>query len=483
MQKDSSTKVFSNFIWRFAERCGAQLVAFVVSIVLARILAPEMYGTIALVTVFINILQVFVDSGLASALIQKKDADNLDFSTVFFVNVFFCVILYAIAFLISPLIGRFYHNMSLVPIIRVLSITLLISGIKNVQQAYVSRNLLFRKFFFSTLGGTIAAAIVGIIMAIKGYGVWALVTQQVLNVTVDTIILWITVKWQPQFVFSFERLKGLFSYGWKILASGLLDTVYRNLQQLIIGKMYTSAELAFYNKADQLPNIIVVNINSSIDSVLLPVMSKKQEDKETIKNMTRRAIKTSTYIMAPIMLGLAFTASNVVILLLTEKWLACVPYLVILCITYMFWPLHTANLNAIKAMGKSDIYLKLEILKKILGFIVLLSTMWFGVKIMVYGMLVNSVISQIINSWPNKKMLNYGYMEQFKDIFPNIVMAVVMGWGVSFVPTIFGSVFVTLMVQVILGIIIYIGESVIFRNDSYYYLLEILKELMKKRKA
>lgn len=477
---DTSTKVFSNFIWRFAERCGAQLVAFVVSIVLARILAPEMYGTIALVTVFINILQVFVDSGLASALIQKKDADNLDFSTVFFTNVFFCIVLYVIAFLISPLIGRFYHNMSLVPIIRVLSITLLISGIKNVQQAYVSRNLLFRKFFFSTLGGTIAAAIVGIIMAIKGYGVWALVTQQVLNVTVDTIILWITVKWHPKFVFSFERLKGLFSYGWKLLASGLLETVYRNIQQLIIGKMYTSAELAFYNKADQLPNIIVVNINSSIDSVLLPVMSKKQEDKEVIKNMTRRAIKTSTYIMAPLMIGLAFTASNVVILLLTEKWLACAPYLVILCITYMFWPLHTANLNAIKAMGKSDIYLKLEILKKILGFVVLLSTMWFGVKVMVYGMLVNSVINQIINSWPNKKLLNYGYMEQFKDIFPNMVMAVVMGLGVSFIPTIFGSVFVTLIVQVVLGMVIYIGESVIFRNDSYYYLLELLKELIKK---
>lgn len=483
MQKDSSTKVFSNFIWRFAERCGAQLVAFVVSIVLARILAPEMYGTIALVTVFISILQVFVDSGLANALIQKKNADNLDFSTVFFTNVFFCIVLYVIAFLISPLIGRFYHNMSLVPIIRVLSITLLISGIKNVQQAYVSRNLLFRKFFFSTLGGTIVAAIVGIIMAIKGYGVWALVTQQVLNVTVDTIILWITVKWHPQFVFSLERLKGLFSYGWKLLASGLLDTVYNNLQQLIIGKMYTSAELAFYNKADQLPNIIVVNINSSIDSVLLPVMSKVQEDKEVIKNMTRRAIKTSTYIMAPIMLGLAFTASNVVILLLTEKWLACVPYLVILCITYIFWPLNTANLNAIKAMGKSDIYLKLEILKKIFGFLMLLSTMWFGVKVIVYGMLVNSLISQIINSWPNKKLLNYGYIEQVKDIFPNIIIAVVMGLGVSLVPTIFGSVFVTLMVQVILGMIIYIGESIIFGNDSYLYLLELLKELIKKRKA
>ena len=413
---DTGKKVFSNFIWRFAERCGAQLVAFVVSIVLARILAPELYGTIALVTVFINILQVFVDSGLASALIQKKDADELDFSTVFFTNVSFCVMLYILVFFMAPMIGRFYRNMSLVPVVRVLSITLLISGVKNVQQAYVSKNLLFRKFFFSTLGGTVLAAIVGIAMAVKGYGIWALVTQQLLNATVDTIILWITVKWRPKFIFSFERLKGLFSYGWKLLASGLLDTVYNNLRQLIIGKLYSASDLAFYNKGDQLPNVIVTNINSSIDSVLLPVMSKEQEDKNVVKNMTRRAIKTSTYIMAPLMMGLAFTSHNVIVLLLTEKWVACIPFLSIFCITYMFWPIHTANLNAIKAMGRSDIYLKLEIIKKFVGLVVLFSVMRYGVMAMAYSLLVTSVLSQIINSSPNKKLLRYGYLEQLKDI-------------------------------------------------------------------
>lgn len=480
MKKENNIKVFSNFIWRFAERCGAQLVSFIVSIVLARILVPEMYGTIALVTVFINILQVFVDSGLGNALIQKKDADNLDFSTVFFANVSFCLILYILMFLTAPLIGMFYNDMSLVPIVRVLSLLLLISGMKNVQQAYVSRNMLFRKFFFSTIGGTIMAAVVGIYMAMQGYGVWALVTQQLLNATVDTLILWITVKWRPQFQFSFSRLKELFSYGWKLLASGLLDTVYNSLRQLIIGKLYTSADLAYYNKGNQLPNLIITNINSSIDSVLFPVMSKKQEDRAHVKNMTRRAIKTSTYIMAPLMMGLAFTSSNVIVLLLTEKWLACIPFLSIFCITYMFYPIHTANLNAIKAMGRSDIFLKLEIYKKIVGLILLLSTMWFGVMAMAYSLLVSSVLSQIINSSPNKKLLNYGYLEQLKDILPNIIMAVIMGVCVKFVPMLCNSVLLTFVVQVLLGAVIYILESVIAKNESFYYVLGIVKGFVKK---
>ena len=482
-QKGTNKKVFSNFIWRFAERCGAQLVSFIVTLVLARILEPRLYGTIALVTVFINVLQVFVDSGLASALIQKKDADNLDFSTVFWTNVSFCVALYAIVFACAPFIGMFYKNMELVPVVRVLSVTLLISGVKNIQQAYVSKHLLFRKFFFSTLGGTIAAAIVGIMMAMKGYGIWALVTQQLLNTTVDMIILWITVKWRPQFAFSFTRLKGLFSYGWKLLASALLDTMYNNLRQLLIGKLYTTSDLAFYNKGDQFPNLIVSNINSSIDSVLMPVMSKEQDNKEIVKNMTRRAIKTSTYIMAPLMMGLAFTSSNLIVFLFTEKWSPCIPYLSIFCITYMFWPIHTANLNAIKAMGRSDIFLKLEILKKIVGLTLLLSTIRYGVMIMAYSLLVSSVCSQIINASPNKKLLGYGYLEQIKDILPNILMAVAMGVCVKFVPTICHSTFLTLLVQIVLGAAIYIGESVIFRNDSFRYLLDILLGMIKGKKS
>ena len=267
-----SDLTIKNFIWRFAERSGAQLVSFVVSIVLARMLSPNDYGTIALVTVFTAIMEVFVNCGLGTALIQKKDADDLDFSSVFYFNFVVCLILYAGMFFCSPLIANFYEDVTLIPIIRVLSITILIAGVKGIQQAYVSRNMLFKRFFFSTIGGTIFSAFLGIGMAYMGFGVWALVAQQLSNTAIDTIILWITVKWRPKRVFSWKRLKNLLKFGWKLLVSSLLDTVYNNLRNLVIGRMYSSADLAYYNQGDKFPKVIVTNINTSIDSVLLPTM-------------------------------------------------------------------------------------------------------------------------------------------------------------------------------------------------------------------
>lgn len=480
MSKNYRNSTFSNLIWRFAERCGAQGVAFVVSIVLARLLTPDIYGTIALVTVFTKILQVFVDSGLGNALIQKKDADDLDFSTVFYFNIAMCVVLYIGVCAAAPFIASFYNKPELTMIIRVLSLTLVISGVKNVQQAYVSRHLMFKRFFYATLGGTMGAACIGILMAYMGFGVWALVAQQLFNATVDTLILWKTVKWRPKRMFSYTRLKGLLSYGWKLLASALLNNVYGNLRQLIIGKIYSTSDLAFYNKAEQLTDMVVTNINISIDSVLLPVMSREQENRERVKNMTRRAIKISTYVLAPMMMGLAVTSANVVELLLTEKWLPCVPFIRIFCISNMFYAIHTANLNAIKAMGRSDWFLKLEVTKKVLGLIILLVTMRFGVMAMVWGGLVQDFIGQIINSWPNRKLLNYGYGEQLKDILPGILMAVVMGICVWFVNFISFPMILTLVLQVILGVVIYILCSIITKNTSFEYLCEIAKSMIKK---
>lgn len=472
----------SNFVWRFAERCGAQLVAFIVSVVLARILDPSAYGTIALITVFTTILQVFVDSGLGNALIQKKNADDVDFSTVFYTNIVFCTVLYLLIFITSPFIAAFYKDMTMVPLIRVLSLTVLISGVKNVQQAYVSKNMLFKRFFFSTLGGTIVAAVAGIVMAMNGFGVWALVAQQVINLLIDTCILWVTVKWRPKKVFSFERLKGLFSYGWKLLVSSLLDTVYNDLRQLIIGRMYSSNDLAFYNKGKQFPNLVVNNINTSIDSVLLPSMANVQDDKEHIKRMTRRSITVSIYTMAPMMMGIAFVAEPLVSLILTDKWLPCVPFLRIFCITYMFRPLHTANLNAIKAMGKSDLFLKLEIEKKIVGMILLLSTMWFGVMAMAYSLLVSSLCSQLINTGPNKKLLGYGYVAQIKDMLPSILLAVFMGFCIFPLKWLPVHNLVILILQVILGAAIYIAGSKLLKLEPFRYILNTAKPVLKKFK-
>ena len=474
MQKNT---VISNFIWRFAERCGAQIVTLIVSIVLARILSPEDYGTVALVTVFTTILQVFVDSGLGTALIQKKNADDIDFSSVFYFNCAVCLFLYMIMFIAAPFIARFYEDSSLTPIVRVISLTIIISGIKGIQQSYVSRNMLFKRFFFSTIGGTIFSAFLGIYLAYAGFGVWAIVMQQLSNTAVDTLILWITVRWRPKKVFSWIRLKELLSFGWKMLASSLLDTVYNNLRNLVIGKFYTSADLAYYNQGDKFPKVIVTNINTSIDSVLFPTMASAQDDAEQIKNMARRAIKTSTYIMAPIMMGLAFCAKPVVEIVLTEKWLACVPYLQIFCITYMFYPIHTANLNAIKSMGRSDLFLKLEIAKKVVGMILLIATMWFGVFAMACSLLVSTLTSMIINSWPNRTLLGYSFKEQIIDIVPSILCAVIMGVVISSVSIFnFGNI-ITLVIQVLLGIVVYIVLSWFFKLDELKYLIEIVKKM------
>lgn len=478
MKKEYS--VFSNFFWRFSERCGAQLVTFIVSIVLARILAPEDYGQVALITVFTTIMQVFVDSGLGTALIQKKDADDLDFSSVFYFNFAVCLVLYAIMFMVAPLIAWFYKDSTLTPIVRVISLTIVISGVKGIQQSYVSRNMLFKRFFYATLGGTVFSAFLGIGLAYADFGVWAIVAQQLSNTAIDTLILWLTVKWRPQKMFSWERLKGLLSFGWKMLASALLDTVYGNIRSLIIGKMYSSADLAYYNQGDKFPNVIANNINTSIDSVLLPTMASEQDNASRVKAMTRRAIKTSTYIMAPLMMGLAFCAEPIVRLILTDKWLPCVPYLRIFCITYMFYPIHTANLNAIKAMGRSDLFLKLEIAKKIVGIALLLSTMWFGVMAMAYSLLISSVTSQIINSWPNRKLLNYRYLDQLKDILPGIALAVVMGFCVNLVGLFHLSNVVTLLVQISMGATIYIAASAVLHLESYEYLMGMIRPVLKK---
>lgn len=466
----SALSVAGNFVWRFLERFGAQIVSFVVSIVLARLLDPDVYGTTALVTVFTTILNVFVDSGFGNALIQKKDADDLDFSSVFYFNIVMCAALYAVMFFAAPLIATFYAYESLTPVVRVLSLTVVISGVKNVQQAYVSRTMQFKRFFWATLVGTLTSAVVGIALAYFGFGVWALVAQNLTNTTIDTIMLWFTVKWRPKKMFSLTRLKSLFNFGWKLLVSALLDTVYNELRQLVIGKVYSSSDLAYYNKGRQFPYLIIQNVNSSIDSVLLPSMSKEQDKKEHVKKMTRRAIKTSTYIMAPIMMGMFACAEPVILFLLTDKWADAIPFMRIFCVTFMFYPIHTANLNAIKAMGRSDYFLKLEIIKKCIGLALLFATMFISVKAIAYGMLASSFISQIVNAYPNRKLLDYGYVQQMKDILPAILLAVFM-MGCVYCVTFLGlSDILTLIIQIPLGVLIYIGGSALLKLEAFQYL-------------
>lgn len=476
------SKIFSGLFWRFGERIVAQLVSFMITIILSRILGPSEYGAIALTNVFIIIANVFVVSGFGNALIQKKDADNLDFSSVFYFNIVFSLFLYMILFISAPSVAVFYEMPVLKDVLRVLGVIIVIAGINSVQQAYVSRHMLFKRFFWSTLFGTLLSGIVGVVMAFRGYGIWALVAQILTNSIVDTLILWFTVKWRPDFAFSLKRMITMFHFGWKILCSGLLDTGYNQLQSLVIGKMYSSSDLAFYNRGQQYPNLIVTNINTSISSVLFPAIAREQDNRVRVKAMTRRAIKTSAYIMWPMMIGLGVVAEPLISIMLTDKWLPCVPYLQIACFIYGFWPIHTANLEAMKALGKSNLYLRLEIIKKSIGFIVLILVMRHGVMTIALSFALTTIISSFINAYPNKGLLDYGYFEQIKDMIPALFLSALMGVIIYPLRFLINNNFMLLGTQIILGVLIYLMGSKIFKFESFQYLLDTIKKILQKKK-
>lgn len=477
---ESKSKIFSGLIWKFGERITAQLISLLVSIILARLLSPDEYGAVAIVMIFITLANVFVSSGFGNALIQKKDADNLDFSSVFYINIAIGIALYIVIFCIAPFVANFYDMPILSPTLRVLGIRIVIASINSVQQAYVSRNMLFKRFFWSTLFGTLVSGIVGVVMAYHGFGVWALVAQYLTNTCTDTVVLWFTVRWRPCLQCSFSRAKELFSYGWKLLLSGLLDTGYKQLRSLIIGRKYSSSDLAYYNQGDKYPALLVTNINASISSVIFPAMAQCQDDRTKVKSMTRRAIQISSFVLWPCMLGVAAIAKPLVVFLLTDKWLPCVPYIRIFCFTYGLWPIHTANLQAINAVGRSDLFLKLEITKKIVGMVAILVSMNYGPLVMAYSLVVTDLIATVINAFPNKELLKYGYFEQIKDMMPSFVIALVMVLIIYPVQNLGLSNITTIIIQVLLGGSVYIALAILTKQKSLTYLLEIVKRHDKK---
>lgn len=467
-------KVFRGLFWKFGERITAQMISLFVSIILTRLLLPSDYGAVALVMVFINIADVFVSGGMGSALIQKKKVDNVDFSSVFYVNIMLSFLIYAVLFFSAPYIAVFYDMPVLSKVLRVLGIRIPIAAINSIQQAYVSRNMLFKRFFYATLLGTLVSGFAGVFMAYRGFGVWALVMQYMINSCTDTLVLWVTVKWRPELKYSWKKAKDLISYGWKLLVSGLLDTGYNELRSLLIGRLYSPSELAFYNQGDKYPKIIVININSSIGSVLFPAISQYQDDKERVKSMTRRSIQVSSYLMWPLMFGLAVTAEPLVRLILTEKWLPCVPFLRIFCFSYGLWPVHTANLQALNAMGRSDLFLKLEVIKKILGISILMISLHMGPLAIAWSLLMTGIMATFINSAPNRKILKYSYKEQFMDLMPSFFLSFFMAlliYPVSFMelPDLF-----LIFLQTVIGAVIYLVGSIITKNQSFQYLIGLV---------
>ncbi len=468
-------KVFSGLIWKFGERIGAQAVSFLVSMILARLLLPSDYGVIALITIFIDIANVFVSSGFGSALVQKKDADEVDFSSVFYFSIVMSWVLYGIVFLSAPLVASFYSKPILTPILRVMALKLPLAGVNSVQHAYVQKKMLFKRFFFSTLIGTVGSAVVGIAMAYMGFGAWALVAQYLFNSTTDTLVLWFTVKWRPRLVFSIERMKTLFSFGWKMLASELLHTSYKQIRGLIIGKVYTEKDLAFYNQGGKLPSLVVTNINSSITSVLFPAMTLKQDDPKKMKEVVRLSIRVSSYVMWPLMIGLMVMTEPAVRLIFTEKWLPCVPYMQIACIQFALEPVQTANVQAVKAMGKGRTYLIMEIVKKAFGIGMIVAVMYRGVMAIAVSAMIVTFFAALVNSTPNRKFLKYSYQEQLADLVPSILLSMTMGVCVYIVGWIPLPILASMVLQVLVGVAVYVILSRIFNVSQFDYILKTIK--------
>ncbi len=474
------TKTISGLAWRFGERISAQLISFIVSIVLARILMPEEYGIISLVTIFITLANVFVTNGLGTSLIQKKDADETDFSTMFWTGLGLAFILYIILFMCAPVVAKWYHNSLLTMVIRIMGLRLPIAAVNSIQQAYVSRKMIYKKFFFSTIIGTIISAIVGITMAFCGCGVWALVFQYLTNVCIDTIVLFVTIDWRPKFVFSYQKFKNLFSFGWKVMLTSFIGTLFDQLKGLIIGVKYTSEDLAYYNKGEQIPALVGNNINYTVESVLFPAISKVQEDKKSVKKAISRSMKISAYIIMPLMFGIAAVSEPLIKILLTDKWLFCVPYLKIICMQQCIGILGNANLQSIKSVGRSDILLKLEIIKKPIYLAILIITMQISPLAIAIGNLIYNLIAICINAFPNKKILDYNLFEQIKDIAIPFLLSITMGILVMMIGKIAINMFLLLTLQVIIGMVYYITISIIFRNESFIYICDTIKTMLKK---
>ena len=478
-------KAFSGMIWKFMERICAQVVSLIVSIVLARILMPDDYSIVSIVTIFFTFCNVFISGGLNTALIQKKDADVEDYSTVLHTSMFVALILYMVMFFLAPSIANLYSKQILIPVIRIMSLTFFINAFKSVLSAYTSSNLQFKKFFFSTIVGTIISAFVGIYMAINGYGAWALVAQQMTNSLLDTLILYLTTKYRIIFKVSFKKLKSLFSYGWKIFVSSIISVIYDQINPLIVGVKYTSKDLAYYSKGQSYPGLINSTISDTLQSVLFPIMSKVQDNKEMVLSVTRKYIKVASYVIFPMMIGLFSVSDIFVEVVLTEKLLPIVPYIQIFCFSYMLNIIQVGNLQAIKAIGRSDITLILEIVKKSFYLIIIILFVILSKNPIVLALssIVCTVFATVVNTYPNRKLLGYKYKYQLNDLLPNLIISIIMGIVVYLIKYIQISKVLILILQVFIGIIVYILLSKFTKNENLYYLIDYVRSYFRKRDA
>ena len=476
-------KISGGLMWKLMESFGISGIQFVLQIFLARLLDPSHYGALSIMVIFTSLANVFVQNGFSTALVQNKNTQEEDYSSVLWMQLLIALGMYALIFVFAPLIARAYKMDEIVLPLRVLALMLFPGAVNAVQIAKVKREMNFKKLFVSNVGSVAVSGVAGVLIAFMGGGLWALVAQSFLHVAIACVVMNYTARIRFVFKVNLIRIKELFAFGWRLLCSGLIDTLYQDLRSLVIGYKYTSDTLGYYNRGKHFPQVIINAVNSAVISVMLPAMSREQDDAKKVKTLMRSSVSASAYILFPMMAGLAAVGETLVSVLLTEKWLPCVPYMQIYCFTLAFYPVHSCNLQAINAMGRSDIFLKLEILKKVIGIIILtLAVVLFDTPIAIAMTgVISTFTSCIINAYPNKKLIDYPYLEQIKDMLPAFAISIMMGAAVLAMGAINLPKTVLMVLQIVIGIGIYLLLSEIVKPEAYKMLKTRMKTILKKK--
>lgn len=478
----ANKSITSNLIWKFMERILAQLVSFIVSLILARLLLPEDYGVVSIVMVFIAIADVLVSAGLGSSLIQKKDSDEIDYSSVFYFSIVLSIIMYLILFFSSSFIARFYDKDILKQVLRVLGIKVIISAINSVQQAYVSKRMEFKKFFYATLIGTVISGIVGVVLAYAGFGVWALVAQTLTNSFIDTIVLTFTIKWKPILKFSIRRILRLWSFGWKLLFEGISSTIETQFRSLLIGRVYTVGDLAYYQKGQSLPSLLTSNIASSFYGVLFPAMSNIQDNSENLLELLRKTVRLLSFFLFPLLFGLLITSDTMVAFLFTDRWIGMVPYVQLFCIYQVFNITISPRQIALQAVGRSDIFLRQNIVPRIIGIVYLILLYKKAIIHVAISILIQIIVCIIYSFISAVRINQYKVIDQFRDFMAPLFFCIIMVIGVYLVKYIcivhIHNNLLSLLIQIGIGITIYILLNLIFNPICYSEAKQYLKKVL-----
>lgn len=483
LQNEVASAAWHGMVWRFLERCSSQVVSLVVSIILARLLLPEQYGIIAMTMIFIALSETLVTSGLGSALIQRSTYHEIEFSTMFWASVVFSLALYLLLFFLAPYISILMHAPDLTIVLRVLGLRLPISAMNSIQQAYVSQQMIFKKFFFSTLSGTISSGVIGLAMAYGGFGVWALVGQNISMTLVNTLALHFLIPWRPTRHFCMAAFRHLYGFSWRVMVTSFIGTCFDQLRGFLIGRYYTAADLAYVNRGGQFPSALASNISTTMQSVLFPAFSHLQGDKAAMRNALRKSMTMGGLVIAGFMAIMAGTADSLIEIVLTEKWMDAVPYMQCLCLLECFGILSAMNLQSIKALGRADIMLKLEFIKKPIYFLFIVVGVFISPFAIVVGNTIYSVLAFIMNAWPNRRLLGYSLQDQWKDCFWPILLSIVVFSGLQVLQTILPRTLVYWGLECLFGFLVYFAAAKLLHILGAEYLYAFLKHKLEQRKA